>query len=88
MRRFTKRDREMAARFCSTRACHWGMWGILGSAGGPVDDEMRHAFGERASDLAGEALNRAPADSSVPVCDDLRLAWAEAEALIRSGWLP
>ena len=83
MRRYTKAEREAAALICSLRACSW-------ASGGPVYNisDVSASLGEPEGGPA-ETLARA-ARFGLPFSWEMRNfdQWAEAEALIRTGWSP
>lgn len=74
----------MAASACSARASMWASGGWPSAS----DDEMEAVFGRSAWNLAGLAL--AATDHSLEVDDEYWLTsqWAQAEALLRTGWEP
>ncbi len=83
--RYSKRDREMAARLCSIKASHeWPAPGHV-TPWWVGMDEVINACGasDTASELAWAAADAAFPDNTVGV-----ECWAEAEALIRTGWSP
>lgn len=79
---------EDAAIVCSMKAAWWDAHRKLTSKRGPawgVDDQTDTAYAARLADAAfmDDHYNR-------PISDTFTMAdaWAEAEAMIRSGWLP
>lgn len=82
-RRYSASDREMAAVFCAIKASNRS-GGVWSSAS---DDDIVQALGVSASadDLAGRAFF---ASWTLGRALDMRIEWAEAEALIRTGWVP
>jgi hypothetical protein len=79
--KYSKTTRELAALECSVNACNRG--GVF--ARFDVRD-IRRSIGESgwSGSLASAAFNQALPFGSIAFRD----AWAEAEALIRTGWSP
>lgn len=81
MKRYSKRNREDAAVFCAARSAWWALHGHA-----PDTAEMGREFfrplTDGAEDLASAAYFYVPYDHAHGE------EWAEAEALIRTGWSP
>jgi hypothetical protein len=82
--KYSKATRELAANACSIKASAWASNGSSSAD----DDEMEAIVGEKAWDLAGLAL--LAADEALEIEGEywLMSQWAQAEALIRTGWEP
>ena len=86
--KYSKREREDAADICMVMASNWqfGAW----------TEEVARSLGIRTDSVAMD-LARAASDVPMPVIHvkyspgvwpPVPEGWAEAEALIRSGWTP
>jgi hypothetical protein len=84
MKLYSQQERELAANACSVKASAWAS----NESSTAMDDEMESLFGVVAWDLAGRALSAA--DDSLEIEGEywLMSQWAQAEALIRTGWEP
>jgi hypothetical protein len=87
--KITPRVREQAAIYCSAVANFWAGW-VSGSIEGHPFYPVRYVRDSNASDLARKAFNRTAGshkDAEAWSAEHTR-RWAEAEALLRTGWEP
>jgi hypothetical protein len=78
--KYSKATRELAARLCSLRSCDWA---LNNGASYAVDRSATIGADLKAFSLAWHAHEAAKVGHLNPVHE-----WAEAEALIRTGWSP
>lgn len=83
--KYTKRDREQAALICAVQSGRWGLRAagvaddlkaIVCDSIGASDGALRLAIDARLSDGVWRRF------------DNYAESWAEAEAMLRTGWTP
>jgi len=84
MSKITKRMREAAAMWCGIQADYWSRY-TIGS------HQPRRIWPDTSSKvylLIIAAMHEAGLDVDLHGAEALKLCWAEAEAMLRTGWEP
>jgi hypothetical protein len=83
-KRISKRVREEAALFAQVRACEWAAYPASTAVFGFARASEDLGTSGPAVDLVCGAFDAIPAWCTYPLSEQ----WAEAEALLRTGWSP